>query len=149
MQRTLVYSRQTVKQSGFSLLEAIVALTIFSAVGVVLFGWINVSLNTAAQMDERMAEARRKEAAVVELMNLDLFSETSGVIVLEQDWQLSWRATPATPRQNNRPLPGGNTGNHDIQLFRVIGQIEPSARANSSAGAHMVTTVELVRLMTQ
>lgn len=148
MQRTLVYSPQTVNQSGFSLLEAIVALTIFSAVGVVLFGWVNVSLNTAAQMDERMAEARRKEAAVVELMNLDLFAETSGTVVLEQNWQLSWQATPATPRQNNRPLPGGDTGSHDIQLFRVVGQIEPSSQSRQ-ATAPVITTVELVRLMTQ
>lgn len=59
------------KQSGFSLLEAIVALVVFASVASALYAWLGVNLNALARV-EAAREAR--EATQVGLAWLDIIN---------------------------------------------------------------------------
>lgn len=112
-------------QTGFGLLEALVALTLFSLTGVVLFGWINLSLTTLARAETQLQRAQRSEIALAALQALDLFEQRDGHLEPAPDWQLRWEAEPLTLRQTTAPLPGGSQGGHEVQLFRLRAWLEP------------------------
>lgn len=70
---------------GFSLLEAIVALTVFSICALALYGWLAVNVNALGRVEARSAGVRdgRTALALLEAVN------------------------PMTTPQGERTLPGG------------------------------------------
>ncbi len=132
-------------QRGFGLLEAIVAMTLFSLTGVVLFGWINLSLATLSGAEERLQSSQREETALAALRTLNLFVYDEGYLDLAPDWRLRWEAEPLTPRQTTMPLPGGSRGGHEVQLFLLRAWVEPEGLPPPNTEAHLNT----MRLMYQ
>lgn len=105
------------RQHGFSLLEAVVALTILAAAGLALFAAMTQSMQMVTRADDSQAAdaAMRNTLAWVEQLNP--MQEPSG----EQHfppWSVSWSAVliePARPSATGYLQPGL----HEVGLYRL------------------------------
>lgn len=102
-------------QSGFGLLEAIVALTLIAATGLALFSWADSNLAEASRLRDRDAASRVQLSAVELLSSLNPAAEPSGQRSI-RTMTVAWQAKAMGPE-----LPGmGFTGtptNYRLQLF--------------------------------
>ncbi|MBO3274597.1 prepilin-type N-terminal cleavage/methylation domain-containing protein [Pseudomonas sp. Milli4] len=106
------------RQAGFTLLEAVVAMTLLVVVGGALLAWLNTGFKTVERMTEvqRRIEASRTALAYLERINPML--QPSGSVQLGS-YQLEWNSQPLTAV---RPVVGrysGSPGPFDAGLFRV------------------------------
>ena len=98
--------RRPVRQRGFSLLEAIVAMVLISAMGGALFAWINTEL----QALERTQDANTRAEAMVNAVE---FMEAVNPMLTPQGraplagMELSWEAKASTPVRDGVSYPQG------------------------------------------
>lgn len=108
-------------QGGFTLLEAVVALTILASAGLALYA----SLNSSLIMVDRAARSQRTDVAV---MNALAWLETINPMLTPEaeenlgEYQLRWRA------ELIEPVRQGETGylqpgHYDIGLYRVRAEL--------------------------
>ncbi len=104
-------------QSGFTLLEAVVALVIISVSGMAIFEWLNSTLSNVekVQQNQQQNQAIRNALAYMETVNPML--ETSGKEEL-QPYLLSWKATLLEPIKEGS-LRFGGKGLYDFGLYQV------------------------------
>lgn len=110
------------KQAGFTLLEALVALTLLAVVGGGLLAWVSGAYKNIERIEH--AE-RRLEAGAVALAYFDLLNPTAapGGNVQLGPYRLEWRSVPIS---ETRPTVGRHTGAlgvHDVTLYRIEGRI--------------------------
>jgi general secretion pathway protein I len=105
------------RQRGFSLLEAIVALTILATSGVALFGWFSVTYDGLERV--QVVQARHQ------LMdNLHVFFSTVNVQqegihrMSINEYDVTWHATLVEPEQIGRAA-GGALSNFDFGLYDI------------------------------
>lgn len=94
------------RQSGFSLLEAVVAMVLISGAGAALFSWINTELGSVARLQESNARAEAL-ANVLELMqtvNPMLTPEGTRSFAA---YSLSWKSNAVTDVQDGVSYPVG------------------------------------------
>lgn len=124
------------QQRGFTLLEAIVALSVLAMAAMALYGWLNSSLILLKRVDDVYQSIEAVESALEWVSVLDPYQHPEG----EQEVAgalLSWRFVPmGTPQAANDMH--GNLSLNDAQLFTV--QIELSREGQQ------VASFELVRL---
>ena len=99
-------------QHGFTLLEAIVALTLIATAGVALFAWINTSLQSLARVQEANARAEASANALEYLGRVNPMAAPEGTVDLGA-YSLTWKATPLTEAQDGTNYPQG------MSLFRL------------------------------
>lgn len=116
------------RQAGFGLLEALVALVLFSALGLALFSWINTNLDAAARLRARDADRHAEQLAMAWLQSLDPLQRPQGDTELEPGLRLRWTATPLTPLTASAPLPGGTASLFRLALYEVDMVLSPSGR---------------------
>ncbi|ALG67932.1 PulJ/GspJ family protein [Beggiatoa leptomitoformis] len=109
------------KQRGFTILEAIVALVLIATTGLALFSWINTSLFSLyrVQQVQQRNEAIRNALAFVSTINplqRPEGQETLGA------YRFVWTATPIEPPRDgiNRL---GSIGLYQVGLFTMTVQI--------------------------
>lgn len=100
--------------AGFTLLEAIVALTLIASTGLALMAWINSSLSAASRLQERDAEAALKLAAVQALQTVNPVTRPEGELELGS-LRLRWQSAPKGPPSTSAGLAG--PGAFRVQLF--------------------------------
>ena len=96
-------------ERGFSLLEAIVALTIFSICAMALYGWLAVNLNALVRVEARANEVRDGRTALALLEAVNPMAEPSGQRELPGDLVVRWTSSELVARKpaiamTNSPL---------------------------------------------
>ena len=102
-------------QSGFSLLEAIVAMVVMATAMLALYAWLSSSTLglTRAQAQTRALADARTALALVETINAML--EPSGQRQLG-DIEVSWQATPVAPRRTGLTR-AGKPSLYEVALY--------------------------------
>ncbi|WP_282276974.1 prepilin-type N-terminal cleavage/methylation domain-containing protein [Stenotrophomonas sp. PS02297] len=105
-------------QAGFSLLEAIVALTIFSICAMALYAWMSVNQTTLVRVQARDAAVRDGRAALAVLELVNPMAEPTGNRKLPGGLEVRWSSSEIVPR-----APGmGASGNmlaFDLALYEM------------------------------
>lgn len=102
---------------GFALLEAIVALVIFSSVAMGIYGWINTNLNSLQRV-VAVTEANHLLQVGVEYLKIqDLDKQQQGVIP-QGNYRIEWRAQLLEPWQKGVTAKG-MTGLYDFGLYNI------------------------------
>lgn len=105
------------KQTGFTLLEAIVALVLIATIGMALFSWLNSSFislqRVIAQQDRQMAIRN----ALGFMENLNPMAQPQGNIELEEH-RLTWSAHLIEPIKDGQNITG-EIGFYQVGLYVV------------------------------
>ena len=104
------------RQSGFSLLEAMVAITVLTSVSFAVFSWINQSARVLMRSESVMAQELLVSDLLTELDLIDLRTVTEGD--MERDGiRLHWQSGIVNTRQGKTRA--GGTGFYDHSLNEV------------------------------
>jgi len=113
--------------AGFTLLEAIVALVIFSTAGLALFSWINQNLQVLARVQD-VSEATRAKRNVLEFMSdINPMQRSAG----SNDfglYKITWHSAEKIAPRNNSGYPAG-VGSFSVALYRTSIEV---TRANGA-----------------
>lgn len=110
-------SRQGCRQGGFTLLEAIVALSILAMAAMALYGWLNSNLLLLKRVDEVYQSVEAVESALEWISVLDPYLQPDG----EQEIAgalVTWRFVPVGGSVPAKDM-HGNLSVNDAQLFRA------------------------------
>jgi general secretion pathway protein I len=113
-------------QRGFSLLEAIVALTILATSGVALFGWFSVTYDGLEKVEVVQSRHRLMENLQVFFSTVNIQEEGSHRMSVN-GYEVDWRATLVEPEQIGRAA-GGAMSNFDLGLYDVEITISQDAK---------------------
>lgn len=106
------------RADGFSLLEAIVALTVFAICAMALFGWMTVNQSALARVQARDASVRDGRAALAVLESVNPMEEPQGRRELPGGLEVQWDGTELVPRAAGMG-PSGNTVVFDLALYEL------------------------------
>ncbi len=109
---------------GFGLLEAMVALAIFSLVGLTLFSWVNASLGAAVRLRERDREQHARHLAAAWVETLNPLATPRGQTELAPGWPLQWESRPLGPLTAVAPVPGGVSTPFRVRLFEITATLQ-------------------------
>lgn len=107
--------------SGFTLLEAVVALTLFSLVGMALFSWLGTNLIALERVDAKQQELSEVRNALSLLETVNPLLEPTGSRDIG-NLTLSWTSQAIAERRNGKG-PSGDTTIFDLALFRMQVQV--------------------------
>lgn len=127
------------RAAGFTLLEAVVALTILGFVLMGAFTWVGNDLKALGKVRDLALEEAAVQQAIAELEQLDLGVQPSGVL----DWngfRIGWRAELLTPVRQGRTGTGG-PGLYDLALYGVEIDIANGSRLLGRQDIRMVQHV--------
>lgn len=121
-----------VKQQGFSLLEAIVALTILAGASMALFGWIGGSLRQLNRSEFYIESTPALTSALEYLKFQDLASRPSGDFV-SGDLSVHWQAVAI-----EKDVAGVQGSNFLLSLYDVKLQVRKGQQSLSSLTTRVV-----------
>ncbi len=104
-------------ERGFTLLEAIVALTIFSSASVALYSWYGTIMIGLVRAEERLELSEFSQNVDAHLSTLNLQSESTGVYS-SNGYSARWQATLVEPKHEGRNL-GGQLGYYRLGLYQL------------------------------
>ncbi len=105
-------------QSGFSLLEAIVALTLLAVAGLALFSWINASFDGLLRADTAQARAQAQSNAIAYIQTINPMVRPSGETKLGS-LSISWLAKEIAPKVKPSAESPDGTGNFIVALYDI------------------------------
>jgi general secretion pathway protein I len=106
------------KQNGFSLLEAIVALTLLAVAGLALFSWINASFDGIARADAAQARAQAQSNAIAYIQTINPMARPSGEAKLGS-LSINWAAKEIAPKVKPSVDSPDGTGNFIVALYDI------------------------------
>lgn len=127
------------KSAGFTLLEAVVALTILGFVLLGAFTWVGNDLSALGKVRDLALEESAVQQAIAELEQVDLGAQPTGVL----DWngfRIGWRAELLTPVRQGRTGTGA-PGLYDLALYGVQLDIANGVRVLGRQELRMVQHV--------
>jgi general secretion pathway protein I len=89
----MTVANSSVTQRGFTLLEAVIAISIFAMSATALYSWVNTNLITLARVDHVNQRVSAVESAVEFVSNLDPTSQPKGNVRLGQLY-IEWTIEP-------------------------------------------------------
>lgn len=104
-------------QKGFSLIEAIVALVVFSMAAIGIYSWINTNITTLNRLSDIAATESALNQAQERLKLIDLFSEQQGRFEVDGT-QVDWKADLVEPIKNGTTATGA-IGLYDLGLYQI------------------------------
>lgn len=109
------------RQRGFTLLEAIVALTILSAALLGAYSWVSGNIQSLVKVRALALEEAAIKQALGVMESQDLATQPRGSYAL-RDFQVDWDAVPVEPVHPGRSTVGG-IGLYDFTLYQVDLQV--------------------------
>lgn len=110
-------------QAGFTLLEAVVAMTLLVVVGGALLAWLNSGFVTVERLVDVRQRIDRSRLALAYLEGVNPAVQAEGSVHLGT-YALEWKSKALT---ETRPVVGrysGNPGAYDAALYQVIARID-------------------------
>jgi general secretion pathway protein I len=135
-------SSYTGKPLGFTLLETIVALVIFTSSGLALYGLMNTNLTSLTRIKEVSSQVPVVKNSIEYLSAMNLQGEQDGEFEMN-GFNVQWQARLLEPlRETQNTL--GYRGYHNVGLYKVDFQIRD---ADKTIGNYQLRLVghELVR----
>lgn len=105
------------KARGFTLIEAIVALVVFSMAAIGIYGWINSNLITLNRIAEVAASEQVLNSAIERLKLVDMSRETQGAFQVDE-YMVNWQADLLEPIKQGT-LETGKLALYDLGLYKV------------------------------
>lgn len=121
-------------RGGFSLIEALIALTIAAITLTAIFELQQQMTRGQRRAVDVMEQVAAQENALALISDLNPMEQPEGSIDLPEGDTVRWSATPKTRVQRNAGFPVGD-GLFDVQLFTVTVQVE---RRNGRSPAPLV-----------
>lgn len=121
-------------RDGFSLIEALIALTIAAMTLTAIFELQQQMTRGQRRAVDVMEQVGAQENALALTRDLNPMEQPEGSIALPDGDTVRWSATPKTGVQRNAGFPIGD-GLFDVQLFTVTVQVE---RRNGRSPAPLV-----------
>lgn len=106
---------------GFTLLEAVVAMTLFSMASIALMGWLSVNLNAIARAEAHTAALADARAGLAVMETINPLLEPRGERTLPQ-LTVRWQSTPIVERRPGKG-PSGGTTIFDLALFELTVEV--------------------------
>ena len=128
---------------GFTLLEAIVALTILSMGLMAAFSWFNQGILHLIRINDLALEEVVTEEVLSRLELEDFTHKGSGSYQLE-DYIINWQATPMEPTKEGVSAMGGRSL-YDISLYNIELELSYKGRLISTPTTR-ITQSKKVRL---
>ena len=104
-------------QTGFGLLEALVALVLLSSIGFTLLAWVEQNLDIMQRMRGFYAEQEARRYVAEWAYTLNPMDKPSGEVALGS-LRLSWKSAPKEEKVSQTGYPQG-IGLHDMALYEV------------------------------
>lgn len=109
---------QPARVAGFSLLEAIVALTIFSLCAIALYGWLSANQSALIRVQARDAAVRDSRSALAILETVNPMLEPKGERSLPGGLVVRWSSTEIVARAPGM-APSGSPLVFDVALYEL------------------------------
>lgn len=106
--------RQT---GGFTLLEAVIALTIFSMSALALLGWLSVNVQAIEHAERRRQQLDDVRSGMAVMETINPMAEPTGERRLP-GLTVRWQAEPIADRRNGKGPSGGQTI-FDLALYQI------------------------------
>ncbi|WP_457325701.1 PulJ/GspJ family protein [Roseateles sp. P5_E11] len=113
-------SARRLHASGFGLLEAIVAMTIFAAVGTALYAWLGSNLRAVSGLNDARARAELTLQALELIDSVNPATERTGHKRWDQ-LELTWSSTEISPLRYS--LSRGDASRWRVGLYRMQVQV--------------------------
>lgn len=110
-------------RGGFSLIEALIALTIAAMTLTAIFELQQQMTRGQRRATDVMDQAAAQENALALIRDLNPMEQPEGSIALPEGDTIRWKADAKTPVRRNAGFPTGD-GLFDVQLFTVTVQLE-------------------------
>ncbi|NBB63525.1 prepilin-type N-terminal cleavage/methylation domain-containing protein [Pseudomonas sp. ODNR1LW] len=123
-----------VERGGFSLIEALIALTIAAITLTAIFELQQQMARGQRRATDVMEQVAAQENALALIRDLNPMEQPEGSIELPEGDTIRWSATPKTQVQRNAGFPIGD-GLFDVQLFTVTVEVN---RRNGRSPAPLV-----------
>jgi hypothetical protein len=114
------------RTGGFTLLEAIVAMTILGFALLAAFGWISNNLAALGKVRELALEEAAVMEAIAQLEDTDLQRSPTGSL-LWREFRIEWQAVLMEPPATGRSTLGAR-GLHELALYEVDLAVQRGAR---------------------
>jgi len=118
-------------QAGFSLLEAIVALTIFSICAMALYAWMSVNQTALIRIQAHDASVRDGRAALAALELVNPMEEPEGNRTLPGGLEVRWSSSEIVPR-----APGTGAGGGQLVFDVALYELDVAALRKGREVAH-------------
>lgn len=115
---------------GFSLLEAIVALTVFSICALALYGWLAVNIDALGRVDARIASVRDGRVALAVLESVNPMAEPEGERNLPGNTVVRWTSNEIVGRKPG-VNPAGTPLIFDLGLYELDVHVHRDGRETS------------------
>ncbi len=113
-------------QAGFTLLEAIVALTLFSLGALALFGWLGTSMATFERVEDDRLRLAASRSALDLLRQVNPMQRPEGLVEIE-NLRVAWRSEPILAPTDGMSQVGRPTL-YEIALYRLDVEISLDGR---------------------
>lgn len=113
----------TRRRTGFSLIEALVALTIAALVLGTIFELQIQMVRGQQRATDAIDQVRMQENAIALTRDLNPMAEPEGRIDLQGGDTIRWSSEPKTAVRRNAGFPGGD-GRYEVQLYTVTVEVQ-------------------------
>lgn len=120
------FGREVKSQRGFSLLEAMVALTLLATTGVAIFSWFSVTYDGLIRLQDVQARHQLMQDLHAYFSTVNLQRESNQQLHIN-GFDVVWRAELVEPKQIGRSELGSES-NFDLGLYDIDIEINRDGR---------------------
>ncbi len=109
--------KRRTRQRGFSLIEAVVAMTLIATLGATLFSWVASSVAALGRVEQAAAQDAARLNVLAFMQTVNPMQRPQGSADFG-DLRIEWRARAVQPPQDQRGYPRG-LGLYQVGLYET------------------------------